>query len=430
VLTHEEALRLLVDYHFNRLPAEASAKIEDHIRSCAACQREGLGHARTERHSALRQLASVRPARRRRLPRSSRRGIVGAGVLCVAVVVTLGVITHRVTLTPGQGDTLGQAPAPLLAAQVPLPLRTSGAAAVAADPSDHIVAVAGTYSGTPNITLFSATDGQTIRTLAWPGSGVPTALAWAPDGTVLAASDGALVADLDTSTPTPRWTHSAPTSGTASIFLARNGAVASTPNLTDGLASNAFLQWGADGQLIPAPIGAAEPLGAASANGPLVGAWRARGTHFSLHGADVFAGMDPPAAKSHHIALDWSPDGRYLLYSIPSQHVAMPDASGSAAQQGAPPPDAILVRILRRLQQAKQGDGFAWFAGTGKRLAVCDRTSTGAALQVYDLGSSRLIAALPGVCDGLEVTSVAWLSHSNVLLIALPGQPVREYQAG
>jgi hypothetical protein len=434
VLTHEEALRLLVDYHFNRLPAEASTRVEEHIRSCAACQRAGLGHARTERHHALRQLTSVRPTRRRRLPRISRRALVITGLLCVCTATVLGVLTNRLPSTaqllPGQGALDDQATPPMLTARTPLALRTTGAAAVAADPRDHTIAVAGAYGGTPTITLRGAADGQLAPTFAWPGKGVPSMLAWSPSGSALAASDGTVVVVWDVSVPALRWTADSPASTPAAIFAYENGAVASTPDLTTALATSAFLQWGEDGQLVPAPVAAAEPRGAALANGSLVGVWRASGTHFLFQGAEIVAGPGAEPAKTRRVVLDWSPDGHYLLYSAASQHVEMPDdPTPTTAQRGAPPPDAILVRILRHLSAARHGDGFAWFSGDGKRLAVCDRSASTAALHVYDLTSSRLIAALPGVCDDLTVSSVAWMSHSYVLLVALPGQPVRPYTA-
>ena len=63
-MSHEQAAEMLVDFELGRLSARRSAAVEQHVRSCEICRKQGLGHAVTERRQIIRKLDRVRPTRR------------------------------------------------------------------------------------------------------------------------------------------------------------------------------------------------------------------------------------------------------------------------------------------------------------------------------------------------------------------------------
>ena len=423
-LPHAEAARLLVDYHFGRLSPERSAAVEAHVRTCGTCQREGLDHAYTQQQIAMRRLDSVRATRP--TPHGRHAMLFLAAALAIAALLSLGVAQFASWAgRVGSGTT--SVPAALVA-HMSLALSTTGAAGVTSDPSGNLLAVANVGS-TATVTIWQAHSGLLVRTLAWPGSAAPASLAWSPDGRELVASDGKVVGMWSLASGTLTWAEDVPTAISAAIYVASTGQIASLPPLAQDLAQHAFLQWGADSSLLPAPAGAAAPLGATLPGGALVGMWRATGTHLvSLPGGAVAVGDWSTSAAGD---LDWSPDGRFVLWSRVVQSVALPPAPGQAEAQGAPTPNPPLAAVAARLAARGTGDALAWFTPDGRALALCDRSSTGASLQVIDLKSTRVQYSLGGACDGLAVTSAAWLAGASpqvwTLALAQPNHPVQEF---
>lgn len=84
-LTHEQAAEMLVDFELGRLSPRRSAAVEQHVRSCDICQKQGLGHAATERRQIIKKLDRVRPSRRMLSRRA--RGIIL--ILVVALIFEL-----------------------------------------------------------------------------------------------------------------------------------------------------------------------------------------------------------------------------------------------------------------------------------------------------------------------------------------------------
>jgi len=62
-VSHEDARRYLIDYHVGRLSPELNAGIEEHVRKCQLCQREGMNHAPTEMRQQVRVYKHVRSGR-------------------------------------------------------------------------------------------------------------------------------------------------------------------------------------------------------------------------------------------------------------------------------------------------------------------------------------------------------------------------------
>jgi hypothetical protein len=88
-LTHSEAANYLVEYHFGRLSPEMNAAVEEHVRGCPLCRRDGLTHAATEKREIQRHIRRVKPTFRRKL---SRRGTTILLSLAVLVLVQLIVL--------------------------------------------------------------------------------------------------------------------------------------------------------------------------------------------------------------------------------------------------------------------------------------------------------------------------------------------------
>ncbi len=427
-LTHHEATRLLVDYHFGRLSPEQSSAVEAHVRTCTICRQEGLDHAPTEHHAALRRLVSVRGARP--APRVRPRALVIALLIATAALLILGTLR----IGPGLLDS-GRAsmPPPQLVARTLLPLNTVSATGVASDPGGSLLAV--TTSSPTTILLSQANSGLLAQQLSWPGSGTPATLAWSPNGHYLAATDGAMVAIWSVPGPPSAsrlhavrlWVHAVPQSPSAAVYAVNNGQVVDTPDLATQLAQHAFLAWESDGTLSPAPDGAAAPIDAAAEGGPLVGMWRMGGTQLVPQpGGQVGVGSratDTPNAGD----LDWSPDDNFVLWSRVVQPVALSSSTANSAAPGAPPPDEPLAVVADHLAARGSGDALAWFTPDGRAIALCDPSSAGAALQIVDLDSDLPIYTLPGACAGLSVTRATWLADGTTLVLALHDQTVQEY---
>jgi hypothetical protein len=105
---------MLVDFELGRLSARRSTAVEQHIRSCETCKRQGLGHAVTEQRRIVRKLDRVRPAKRLFSTRMRGFILVLALVLLFQLVVfeflQPGSALHQLldtspTTTPSPGQT-------------------------------------------------------------------------------------------------------------------------------------------------------------------------------------------------------------------------------------------------------------------------------------------------------------------------------------
>jgi hypothetical protein len=97
---------MLVDFELGRLPARRNSAVEQHIRSCEICQKQGLGHAVTERRKIIRRLDRVRPTKR--ILSTKMR----AFVLVLAIVLLFQLVVFEL-LQPGSTlhQLLGASPA-------------------------------------------------------------------------------------------------------------------------------------------------------------------------------------------------------------------------------------------------------------------------------------------------------------------------------
>ncbi len=85
---------MLVDFELGRLSARRSSAVEQHIRSCEICKKQGLGHAVTEQRRIIRKLDRVRPAKR--LFSTRMRGFI----LVLALVLLFQLVVFEL-LQPG-----------------------------------------------------------------------------------------------------------------------------------------------------------------------------------------------------------------------------------------------------------------------------------------------------------------------------------------
>lgn len=110
---------MLVDFELGRLSPRRSAAVEEHVRSCEICQKQGLKHAVTERRQIIRKLDRVRPTRRVFSRRA--RGIVL--ILVIAVLFQLVVfellqsdstLHHLLDSSPASSPSPTETPAALI----------------------------------------------------------------------------------------------------------------------------------------------------------------------------------------------------------------------------------------------------------------------------------------------------------------------------
>ncbi len=448
MLSHEEAVQHLVEYQFGRLPPVMNAAVEAHVRKCAICQRQGLHHAATEKREIARRIRRLRPGKRK----FSVRG------LRILLALTLILLAQLVVLKATQGGnlawltgghptstqstlvpTVASSPTPaVLVANRSFDRSSASTAALAISPDGKTVAAASLKNGTPLITLWTAATGTEVSTLPWPGSAVPGTLAWSPDGRMLAAADGSIIVVWPLTTTTPLWILNLPTTVAMRVYDVRAGRVTQEPNPGTAFAQGSFLLWGSDGLLTTAPPGAAGAAGFAVPGNALVGLWQVSGSHvFPGPTSTAFVGISKADVVSHQALMAWSPDGQYLLWGTSSQPVLVsPASSGGAASDatptttstaGVPPPDAIVSDVAQRVAGNGHGDALIWFAPDGRTLATCDRTSTGAPLQVYDIATGNVLFELPAACDHTTLSSLAWLPSSNGLVFAQQGSPIATY---
>lgn len=406
--------------------------IERHVRSCARCKREGLTNAANERKGAVRKLRGVRGGKPL-LGRRSRNIVLILTLLLAAQVLVYQVINGRATAlvsllsnnAGGGGGTGSQPPAVALHSTNAFPLITSGASAIALSPDNKKLAVAG-GDGQRAVVIWDVARDKSLMSLAWSGSATPTSIAWSEDGSRLAAADGSQLVIWDLTSSAAVWQLSVPAAPAMRVYDVTQQVIVGRPNPASAFASGA-LAWGADGNLTAAPEGALGPVGVSTPQAPVVGMWSSAGSHiFAGDKASALVGASDADTKSGMALLDWSPGGRYLLWGALTQPIAVgASASSKTASQ---PPDSVVAQLASQIAQAgASASALVWFAPVGKRVAVCDQTTSGAHVRIVDIATGRAVYQLDELCDGMTTHAALWSSDgANFYIIPAKG-PVKIY---
>ncbi len=446
-LSHEEATRYLVDYNFNRLSPEISSAVEEHVRTCPVCQRAGLAHAPKQRRAQLRMFRRLRPTRASLAVRLRPLRPFALDALLLAVLCAIGLsvynrdpfyITRPLGLRalfpfPNALPTQSVPPHPtpsLLTATLRFETAGVQASAISVSPDGSLAVAGGTKSSTPVLVVYDTVSGKATATLTWPGDDVPGTLAWSSSSDAFAACDGATLAIWQMPSHTLQSTIPVSKQPGLRVYDVTSGQAVRTLDARTAFTAGTLLHWGADGQLSPAPAGAAGPSGVARPGNPLVGLWRVSGSRmFLLSGGRLVVGFD--TADDAHGLLDWAPDERYILWGRASQPVTVPRAdttpNAGATDEGVAVPDVAVGTVARQLAQTGRGDVLLWFAPQGNALAICDRRAKGAALSVYSVDSDQVISVLPQACDTLSLSSFSWMPAGRAFLLTAPNHPITLY---
>jgi WD40 repeat protein len=444
-MSHEEVVGHLLEYQFGRLNPRMNAAVEAHIRQCRICQKQGLSNATSEKRAIERKARRLRPKPLRRLV--SRRGRNLILVIAFVALIQLAVIE----LTGGSASPLlalfastRSGAAPVVASPTATPLllqphltldNTSvGALAVAASPDAKTIATVAAHSTSASIVLWSVATGKSFATIPWPKASSPGALSWSPDSSMIAAADGSIISVW---TITPReqlWQLDLPPSPALRVYDVHVGSLTQKPDVGTAFTDGTLLKWSSGGQVLSAPNATAGATGVPGAAAPVVGLWRIAGSHLFADGkGGTRLGISDHDASAHQVLLNWSPDGRYLLWASTSQPVALPAATGGATPtsttptHGVPVPNAVVGRLALSVAASGHGDALVWFAPDGRDVAACDRSSAADRLEVFDVASGRVLAQLPGMCAGAQLSSVAWMPSQATLVIVSSDKPAALY---
>jgi WD40 repeat protein len=431
-LRHEQVVESFVDYHFGRLSPEMNLAIERHARSCARCKREGLNRAANERKDAVRKLRGVhggKPLLRRR----TRNILLVLMLALVAQVLVYQVVNGRASalvslLSGGHADgglvSGDQTPPTTLRSTNAFPLITTGATAIALSADDKRLAVAG-GDGQRSVAIWDIATQKVVSTLHWSGATPPATLAWSEDGSRLAAVDGAQITIWDTSAGALLWQFGIPEAPAMRVYDVTQQDVIGRPDPASAFNGGAMV-WGADGALSAAPAGALGPIGVSTPQAPVVGVWSSAGSHvFAGTNGSALVGASATDAKRGLALLDWSPGGRYLLWGALSQPIAV---GGAASKTASHPPDSVVGQLASHIAQAG-GDASAlvWFAPVGKRVAICDQTTTGAHIIIVEIATGHADYQLGDTCDGLTTHSALWSSAGTTFFVIPAKGPIETY---
>ncbi len=426
-----------MDYHFGRLTPAMNRAIETHVRTCERCKREGLTHAAGERQAANRKLRSVRGGK----PLLGPRGRVA--LLALTLLVAAQVVLFQVTRgqaqpllslvsqwrAQGGAPALGAAPVALNASWN-LPAGAANASAIALSVDGKMLAVA-QGGAQAKITIWSTRSEDRVAAIPWSANDAPATLSWSPDGSMLAASSPSEIIIWSISPYNVVTRFSLPGGPAMRVYDVRQQTRVASPDPAPAFASGPLV-WGADGALSPAPAGAAGPTGVTSPQTPVIGFWSSEGAHLfgNGHGA-VHLGISAADALSGDALLDWSPDGRYLMWAM----LDLPVNGAGSSPASAPPDSTVQTLVTRVLAQSKtanapgQNDALLWFAPDASRVAVCDRTQPNARVQIYDIASGLAVATLDVACASLPAHAVQWTADGSQLFVAPTSGPVADYTA-
>lgn len=434
-LSHEEVVARFVDYHFGRLTPEMNRAIEAHVRTCSRCKRERLSRAASERQASNRKLRRVRGGK----PLIGPRGRIA--LLALTLLVTAQLVLVQVTRgkaqpllslvsqwhAQGAAPVVGGAPVSLTA-NWRLPASTADASAIALSVDGKSLAVA--RSGEhPTITLWGAKSGDRLAALAWTAGDAPATLAWSPDGSLLAASSPSEIIIWSMSPYKVVAQFSLPSASAMRVYDVRQETLIASPDPATAFAGGPLV-WGANGSLSRAPAGAAGPTGVTSPQTPLIGFWSSEGAHLYGNGhGPIHIGISPADAQRGEALLDWSPDGRYLMWAL----LNMPVSGAGSSPASVPPDTVVQALVARALLGSKtasapgENDALLWFSPDASRVAVCDRTQPNARIQIYGIASGVAVASLDVACANLPAHAAQWTADSSQLYIAPISGPTAVY---
>lgn len=443
-LSHDAVREHLLDYHFGRLAPALNAAVELHVRSCPICQREGLGHLATQKRAAVRV---TRRIRRRRFGTPAMR------LFTLLLVVTLLLLLVLISTSRGQrlpwigsAATIPKIATALTSATaVPTPTVTtltssgvfgqasSGAVAAATSQDGKVVAFVTTSNGAVQVATWDAKSRSRLTTMSYSDSAAPGVLAWSPDKSHLAAATGQNVMVWNVATGGQVWSVLLPQVSAVRVYDAQVGLVVQRPDPTTTFAKGAFLQWGQNGQVSPAPATAAGASGVATPDGPLIGIWQVAGSHvFAGTTGHAFVGFSATDRAAHVATLTWSPDGRYLLWASLSQPLLVsasastPLATVAPSGNAVPTPDPAVEAVAEHVA-GRQGDALLWFSPDGRWVAVCDRTAHAESLVVMTRDQGRPMYQVASVCQNLTASALSWHPDSSGFVLAIPAQPAATY---
>lgn len=278
-----------------------------------------------------------------------------------------------------------------------------------------------------NVSLWSVKNGDQIITIPWTAPDAPSGLAWDASGSEVAVASSSQVAIWDTSSRTITTTLPLPSAPAASVFDVSQRAVVNTYDPAT-LFTRGTLVWGADGALNLAPSGAAGPTSVTTPWTPTVSLWSSAGLHIFGDGkGGARLGVSPADADAGDAILDWSPDGRYLLWASLSE-----PASGSGAITA---PDGIVSSLIKRVEKASakgandpgRNDALLWFAPDGSHVAVCDRTQPNTLVTIYDVASGAPSATLGYSCANMTTHNAQWSRDGARFFLAPPSNAILIY---
>jgi hypothetical protein len=428
----------MMDYHFGRLSPELNAAVERHVQSCAICQREGLVHLATEKRDAVRlSRRSVQiHSQKRRLVRLFEL-LFSVGLLLLLVpVIALPAYRQRLPWFNSHSSphahaptaTIAPTPTPtLLRSGVTFAAESSGSVAAALSPNGKLAALATVQNGAPVVAIWNAGTGKQAQVMPYPFSVAPGVLAWSPDGTHLAAANGAIVTVWDVASATQLWSIILPQSPALRVYDVQAAGVAERANPAAIFGMSPFAQWSANGQIAPAPANAADPAGFALPNGPIVGLWQVAGSHlFAAGSGQVDVGISSADTSARVALLTWSPDNHYLLWASVARPVAA-GQSGTPVSGAVQPPDAAAQALAAHVAASSHGDALVWFAPNGAWVAFCDRTIHAAPLVLAVPDQTRPLEQIPGACDGLTSSALTWRADSSGFVLAPTARAVASY---
>lgn len=434
-LNHEAVREHLVDYHFSRLSPQMNAAVERHVRSCQICQQEGLLHLATQRREAVRVTRKRGSTRR-----STRQFRMFALLLSVALVIVLFLVTtargQRWPWTgrgtqPPHATTASATPAvtptiATLSAAQSFGSKSAATEAMAISPDGKYVAFGGQYSSTSSVSIWDTKNATQVRSVSLDTNGAIGSLAWSPDGSRLAGTDGTYVYVWNVANGSRLWSLLVPHPPAFRVYDVQAAVVIQRIDPSTAFAQGPYLRWGSNGQLSPQSGGIRGSPGVAMSGGSFVGLWQVAGSHvFSSGGGHAYVGMSSSDNAAHVALLSWSPDSRYLFWA--SSSGAVGGAAGAPVAGEMSPPDATAASIAARIAQANAGNAYLWFSPDGRWVAVCDETTHGAPLSLVSLGSNRTAAVVHGSCAGMTASAFAWRSDTAGFVVAMPGQPVDSY---
>ncbi len=458
-ISHETARQWVLPYFYRRLSTEQEAALEAHVRTCAHCQAEDLGHLATERMHAMRQ----RPSTRQPLATPLT---ISLSILLVLLLVFAGLLVYSAGRNGALRALLGHASMHnganlnVTVTTTPSPLPS---------PTPTVLTAAGTVGPASGaVTLAMAPDGVTLALATNPGSGqnggvvlyknnkpitrlvgfegykAPGTMLWSANGSELAAA-GAMtlfVWKVSTGVATTVRLKSNPGTDLYVYDWANNKLVTSVP--ASIFATSGFAQWGDRGQVTAATTGSAAPGNIPPANSPIFALWSGQqGVRIFRDSSGITEiGYDDSDIASHTALLRWSPDGRYLLWGYPRLPISaslLATASDSTATPSATTalgaPDPAIATLVNHIGQAASTTSSAliWPSPDGLQIMVIDTSVAHPGYVIVDAQTDAILADLPDATTTATnnlLSAVTWIPNNPTRLVIAPAGQATLYHIG